>query len=142
MFVLQTEPQAMTSWAQTLFVTEFLYGLLIPLEKTSILLLYLRLFRVHRWFRLAIYGLIAYIWMWGVSETLVSVFQCSPVEHQWVKAMSGTCIDELAYYRWISVPNVAHDVVMLFLPLPMVWSLQIDGQKKLALTSVFLMGSM
>lgn len=132
----------MKAWAQALFVTEFLYGLLIPLVKSSILLLYLRLFSIHHWFRYTTYGLLAYIWLWGISETLVSVFQCKPVAYQWNKELHGKCIDQLSYYRWVSVPNVIHDVVMLVIPAPVVWKLKIDIRQKLALSAVFFIGSM
>ncbi|KAI1293196.1 hypothetical protein F5Y03DRAFT_411326 [Xylaria venustula] len=140
-YVLKYEPHGLESWAQTLFVTELLYGLVFPIEKTTILLLYLRLFHVHRWFRITTYILIAYIWLWGISEVIVAIAQCIPIAYQWDKSLDGHCINQLAYYRWVSVPNVIHDVVMLVLPLPMVWSLQIDLRQKVALSGVFLIGS-
>ncbi|KAI0404425.1 hypothetical protein F4802DRAFT_227587 [Xylaria palmicola] len=141
-YVLEYQPQALVAWAQTLFVTELLYGLVFPIEKTTILLLYLRLFRIHRWFRITTYVLIAYIWMWGISEVVVAIAQCTPVAFQWDKKIEGGhCIDQLSYYRWVSVPNIIHDVVMLIMPLPVVWTLKLDIRKKLALTGVFLIGS-
>lgn len=132
----------MKPWAQSLFITEFVYGLLIPTEKTSILLLYLRLFNIHHWFRYTTYAMIAYIWAWGVSESIVAVAQCKPVAYQWNKQLDGTCIDQLAYFRWVSVPNVIHDLAMLILPVPVVWQLQIPGRQRLALLALFLFGSM
>jgi hypothetical protein len=140
--VLKYNPEQLTAWAQTLFVTEMIYGLLIALEKTSILLLYRRLFSVHRWFRMSTTILIAYAWMWAVSEALTAIFQCQPVALQWDKTLQGTCIDQLAFFRWISVPNVIHDVAMLLLPIPIIWKLQINIRQKIALSSVFLIGSM
>ncbi|KAI3317895.1 hypothetical protein HD806DRAFT_355400 [Xylariaceae sp. AK1471] len=140
-YVLAFEPHALMSWAQTLFVTEVIYGIVFPIEKTTILLLYLRLFRIHRWFRFTTYFLIAYIWLWGISEVLVAIFQCQPIAYQWNKALDGSCIDQLGYYRWVSVPNVVHDVFMLIIPIPVVWNLQVELRQKLALTFVFLIGS-
>ncbi|KAI0197609.1 hypothetical protein F4808DRAFT_438687 [Astrocystis sublimbata] len=140
-YILKYEPAAFPRWAQTLFATELLYGLEFPIVKTTILLLYLRLFRIHRWFRLTTYVLIAYIWLWGISELTTTSVQCTPVAYQWDKTIDGRCIDQLTYYRWISVPNVIHDVAMLILPLPMVWNLQIELRQKLALSAVFLIGS-
>lgn len=141
-YVLEHEPEAMSAWAKSLFIAQFFYGILIPLAKSSILLLYLRLFSIHAWFRYTTYGLLAYVWLWGISEALVSIFQCHPVAYQWDKKLNGTCIDQLSYYRWVSLPNVIHDVIMLVLPLPVVWKLQTDARRKIALTVVFLIGSM
>ncbi|OTA77995.1 hypothetical protein M434DRAFT_382426 [Hypoxylon sp. CO27-5] len=141
-YVLMYEPEAFVRWAQTLFVVELLYGILFPLEKTSILLLYLRLFHVHRWFRLTTYILIVYIWLWGASEVLVAIFQCKPIQYQWDKSISGGhCINQLGDYRWVSVPNIVHDIAMLVVPAPVVWKLQIGLRQKLALSCVFLIGS-
>ncbi|KAI2626808.1 hypothetical protein GGS21DRAFT_529265 [Xylaria nigripes] len=140
-YVVAHDPNQLIRWAQTLFATELLYGTVFPIEKTTILLLYLRLFRIHRSFRITTYLLIAYIWVWGISEVIVALSQCIPIAYQWDKTLNGRCIDQLAFYRWVSVPNVIHDVVMLILPLPMVWRLQIDLRQKLALSGVFLIGS-
>ncbi|KAF2799237.1 hypothetical protein K505DRAFT_266182 [Melanomma pulvis-pyrius CBS 109.77] len=140
-YVLEFEPKAIVSWAQTLFVTELIYGLLMALEKTAILLLYLRLFQIHRWVRLTTYALITFIWMWGIIESLVAIFQCKPVAFQWNKNLEGTCIDQIAYYRYVRVPNVVHDIVMLVLPMPVVWKMQIAVRQKLALICIFSLGS-
>ncbi|OTB02098.1 hypothetical protein M426DRAFT_62784 [Hypoxylon sp. CI-4A] len=144
-YVRAYEPQALISWALSIFVTGILYSLLFPIEKTAILLLYLRLFHIHHWFRLTTYFLIAYIWVWGIVELFVYTFLCKPVSYQWNQwyqpPVQGTCFNQVSYFRWISVPNVIHDIVMLFLPAPIVWNLKIELRKKLALSCVFLVGS-
>lgn len=141
-WIIENSPQSMKAWAQSLFVTELIYGMLIPTEKTSILLLYIRLFGIRRWFRCTAYGMIAYIWMWGISEFVVALVQCIPVEYQWNKSIDGTCIKQIDYFRWICAPNAIHDVVMLILPVRVVLQLQIPNRQKLALMGVFLIGSM
>lgn len=140
-FVLKYMPEAMIRWTQSLLVTECIYGLIFPTTKTSILLLYLGLFRVHRWMRITVFIMIAYIWMWGISILLVAIFQCNPVASQWDKTITGTCINQLAFYRWLGVPNVIHDVSMLIVPAPAVWKLQMPRKQKIALTGIFLVGS-
>ncbi|KAI0842997.1 hypothetical protein F5Y06DRAFT_291986 [Hypoxylon sp. FL0890] len=42
---------------------------------------------------------------------------------------------------WVGVPDVIHDIVMLILPAPVVGKLQVRLRQKLALTCVFLIGS-
>ncbi|KAJ8126522.1 hypothetical protein O1611_g7115 [Lasiodiplodia mahajangana] len=122
-YVLKFEPHAFTVWAQTLFVTELLYGLVFPIEKTSD--------------TPALFEAIP-----RSPEVIVAIAQCRPVAFQWDKDIEGgQCIDQLAYYRWVSVPNVIHDVVMLIMPLPVVWILKVDIRQKLALSAVFLIGS-
>ena len=142
-YVLKYDPKRLVAWAKVLFILEIIYGWVIPMGKTSVLLLYLRLFGIRRWFRYTTWALVVYIWMWGVSEVVVAVVQCQPVAFQWDKSIEGGwCIDQLAYYRWVSVPNLIHDVLMLLLPVPVVWDLRIGWRQKLALSSVFLLGSL
>jgi hypothetical protein len=140
-YILQYEPQAMESWALTLFVTELIYGILVPLEKTAILLLYLRLFRINAWFRITSYILLITVWMWGTSEFLIAIFQCKPIPYQWDKTIEGSCIDQISWYRWVRVPNAIHDVAMLVAPIPVVLKLQIALRQKLALSGIFILGS-
>lgn len=132
----------MSRWAQTLFITEVIYGIVIATEKTAILLLYHRLFQIQKWFRYLIHAMIVYIWAWAASEVLVAIFQCQPITYQWDMTINGTCINRLAFYRWISVPNLIHDVALLVVPAPMVWKLQISKEQKLALSIVFLLASL
>lgn len=141
-YVLKFEPQALTTWAQTLFVTELIYGPVIALEKSSILLFYWRIFHINRWFRLTAVAMIIYIWMWAAGEWFTALFQCIPVAKQWIQKLDGSCIDRLAFFRWICLPNAVHDVAMLVLPVPMVWKLQMASRQKAALGTIFLLGSL
>lgn len=52
------------------------------------------------------------------------------------------CIDSNAYYVSISALNVALDFWILVLPLPMVWSLQLSGTRKVGLNVIFLIGGL
>ena len=141
-YILEQNPQTIGTWAQTLFVVIVLHAPLMALEKTSILLLYRRIFSIQPWFRVSTTMLIVYIWCWAASEFLVAIFQCQPIAYQWNKQLNGTCIDQLAFFRWISVPNLIHDIAMLVLPLPMIWNLQVGTRQKFALSLVFLIGSL
>jgi hypothetical protein len=141
-YILRYKPMSMIAWAQTLFATEVIYGVLMALEKTSILLLYKRLFYIERWFRVTTYILIITIWIWGISESMVAIFQCKPIAYQWNKKLHGTCVNQPAYHRWVRVPNIIHDVVMLALPVPMIWKLQLAFRQRLALMCLFIFGSL
>lgn len=111
--------------------------------KSSILLLYRRIFGVQQWFRTFTAGMLIYVWLWAISETLVAIIQCIPIEYQWDKTLQGQCINQVTAFRFVGIPNVIHDVVLLALPTPMVWAMQkISRAQKMALTAVFLVGSL
>lgn len=119
---------------------EIIYGFAIAFAKCSILLLYYRIFISSR-FRVAIYVLAFIVISWGLSDVFVAIFQCSPVRFAWDKAIQGSCINQLAFYRWISMPNIVTDIVMLSLPMPMVWKLHCSVAQRVGLSAIFLMGS-
>ena len=130
------------TWGKTLFVMEFLYGITLPLQKTAVLLLHFRLFYIHRWCQLTNYVLIITIWLWGISDAFIAIFQCKPIAFQWDKTIQGTCINQIGYYRWIRLPNIIHDVVILVLHILIIWKLRIAVRQKIALISVFAFGSL
>lgn len=49
-----------------------------------------------------------------IAFILASTFQCSPVEYQWNKKISGHCFDVQTYYKFVNVPNILTDAVMLY----------------------------
>ena len=79
---------------------------------------------------------------WGSGVVFSTIFQCSPISYAWTRTPPGHCIDLLAFYRWLSLPNLLIDVSTLLLPVNMVWKLQVTFKQKMALSGVFLMGGM
>lgn len=58
----------------------------------------------------------------------------------WNTTMTRTCINSTNFYIGITVPNIVFDVMTVILPIHQIWRLQMDKEKKLALTGVFLLG--
>ena len=76
-----------------------------------------------------------------VEIVLVVSFWCKPIAYSKDRTIAGgTCIDQLAYFRYNTIPNISIDVAMLILPLPLVWKLQTSTTQKLGLTAIFLTG--
>ena len=140
--VITRDPEELVLWAKCLLAMEWVYGLAVMLPKLAILGFYLRIF-VHRSFRTTVHMLIGIVISTFLATGLTAMFQCIPLRYVWDKTISdGRCIDVLAFYRWISLPNIITDAVMLVLPIPMVWKLNASTGKKFGLTILFLTGSM
>jgi hypothetical protein len=133
-------PHKLTSWSKGIYACEILYVIAVALPKLSILGFYLRFLRqpIERaltWFVAVIVAATA------LATGLTATFQCSPVAYQWDKHIpSGHCIDIQTFYRWMSFPNIVTDVVILVLPLPMVWRLQLERNQKVGITIMFVTG--
>lgn len=127
---------------QILYIELLFYSFAIPLPKIVLLLFYIRIFPNPR-FKLAVYAVASFVIAWCPAVFFTDMFQCSPVAFAWDKSIhGGTCINVLAFFRYIAVPIVLSDVAVLLLPLPMIWQLHMTSKQKLALSSVFLLGSL
>ena len=111
--------------------------------KTSILLLYVRLFRTQTFKRVAL-GVWIFTLCWAISAFMSNVFQCTPVSYFWNKAQPGHCIPNALITIGMTngVLSFVGDLVILSLPIPMVWKLQINKRRKIALIGMFLLGGL
>lgn len=76
------------------------------------------------------------------SATIVAAFQCSPIAYTWDKTTDGRCLDMQMLYQLGAAFNVASDIAILILPMPLVWGLQMPTAKKISVQFVFLMGAL
>ena len=121
-----------------------LYGLAVATSKCAILLLYMRGFTS----RMCVFTALSYVVGFVIvatciANTFLAIYSCSPVAYAWDKSIaSGQCIDQLAFTRFMSIPNVVTGAIMLVMPLPLVWRLNIPAATKVALSATFLHGVM
>lgn len=124
------------------YITQITYKSCINLTKASILFLYIRIFGNIRWFRYACMALLTVVCMYCVASVVVTIFQCTPVERTWDRTFNGTCIDTKTFWYANAGFSIATDLMILIIPLPLVWGLQLPIIQKLALMAVFLIGSL
>lgn len=132
--------------SKLLVAMEQLYYPAIAFSKLSILASYLRIF-ASKSYRIITYVVIGIVSATAVSGVVASFTVCRPFSSRWEMYLpeyfgNYQCFHTARYYQGISVPNIATDVVMLVLPLPVVWGLNVSRNQKLALSFVFLLGSM
>jgi Fungal rhodopsin domain len=79
---------------------------------------------------------------WAIAAFTSNILQCTPVSFQWDKQQKGHCIPNALILIGMTngVLSFVGDLVILALPVPMIWSLQIDIRRKIALNAIFLIG--
>ena len=82
----------------------------------------------------------ALIVAWFLACTTISVIGCLPIHAFWDPQVKRTCVRLKDYYLGNAVANITTDLLLLALPLPMIWSLQLATGRKLMLSGVFLLG--
>ena len=128
--------QHLTCALQTIYAFEMIYTLTIMTIKLSILFFYHRIF-VNPRFQLIVKCLFAFVCLWGFLMVLIVIAQCIPVEHFWHPKTPGRCVNLDGFFIGSAVPNIVTDFIIVFLPMPLVWRLQLKREQKIALTGVF-----
>ena len=114
--------------------------------KTSLILLYDRIFGIARPFHYTLIATWCIVASYFVACILTAIFECDPVSFYWNKSPTrpgggGSCIDETQFYRWNGVANLLIDLLILSLAVPMIWSLMLPARQKASLTAIFLLGA-
>jgi len=143
-------PDAAEKWYYLLYIFENFYSPAIAMVKFSILLFYARIFTENTarlptliWFRRALYAMGAVTALWWVLCQSIVIFECSPIHYFWDhKPISGHCIDVQQFFTGQAIPNIITDAILLALPLPLIWRLQLPMVQKAGLSAVFLLGSL
>ncbi|KAF1962133.1 hypothetical protein CC80DRAFT_154805 [Byssothecium circinans] len=111
--------------------------------KISVLLFYRRIFR-GKAFNIAVWALIVLVSAWIIGFFFANLFECVPIKEAFVNApgMGGNpkCIDALPMYLAQVYSDAVLDVLILVLPIPLVWKLQLPTRQKWAVSGIFLLG--
>ena len=141
-----------TDFNKAIWVEGFLWAWEIPLVKIAILMLYRRVFTGNqRWFKWTLWIMMTYSVLWGIATFIIVVVQCVPVPFFWNRAYlfykldppdNGSCLDTRASQVPSSLLNCIGDLILLLLPFPVLWRLQMSLGRKLELMFIFGLGAL
>ena len=121
-------------------VASIFYCACIACIKASILYLYRRIFP-QKWFRNALIATGSFNLMWFIAAFFGTIFQCVPISLLWDLETPGYCINYHDGVLAFGGITVATDFLILVLPIPLVWRIQISRRKKWLITFTFMLGS-
>lgn len=104
------------------------------LIKISLLVLYNRLFGHNRKFRLTVYFCLALMVVLSISFFVPMAMQCLPLSSTWDLTPNGrrNCLNAPLLGFITTVVNAITDLLVMLLPLPVLWGLQLPLQKSWA----------
>ncbi|KAM7189082.1 hypothetical protein V8F20_010290 [Naviculisporaceae sp. PSN 640] len=109
--------------------------------KTSILLLYNRIFGIFHAYHVSIWILFVVNLLWTLAAMITLFFQCSPVEFYWNRLLpGGTCLDQVSLLIGFEVPNSSIDFAMVGLALVMLRDLRIRRRTRWKVMGFFAAG--
>lgn len=124
-----------------MFASEVIYVPALMTTKFSILFLYRRIFTSHR-FHIVLWCVGAFVLAFAITAVFLQIFQCVPVEAIWYTNLERRCVNISADYIAMGTINIVTDVVILCLPMPQLWRLQMSRTHKMQLMGMFLLGSL
>jgi len=111
--------------------------------KFSAIFLYRRIFPTKVFQQISL-GVLAVCGLWLVVVTINWPLICRPLDlfrSSDPSSPEGTCYHVNAYFMGIELSNILLDHVVLALPLPMVWKLQMPKRQKILVCGMFMFGT-
>ncbi|KAJ4389492.1 hypothetical protein N0V93_006961 [Gnomoniopsis smithogilvyi] len=125
---------------KNLMVLRIMATLSLALSKISILVLCCRIFTT-RWFRIIAHCTIGLIVLWAIGTILIITKACTPFEYNWDKTIpTGTCRSATLLSVIGGSVNILADFIVLVLPMPYIYKLQLATYKKVTLMITFGIG--
>lgn len=123
------------------FAQQLSSTLTFGLTKLSVLLFYKRVFRGDT-FNAAVWTMMGIVGVWFVAFFFANLLQCYPISVNWVDsgAQNTSCINTNMMYIAQAWTDMLTDVMILSLPIPCIWALQMPARHKVGVTAIFLLG--
>lgn len=118
------------------------WGMANTFFRMSIVHLYMTIFHSNKVFLRVAHTVMAFVIAFGIAIAISGFLTCRPLAKYWDPLLPGVCEDPIASSVALSSCNVATDFIIVLLPMPMVWGLQMATQRKIELTLVFALGLM
>ena len=94
----------------------------------------------HPRFRLVVYVFVALTAVYMVGCFITFFALCRPLSKNWNPFQKGKCGNQYLAFLLSAIFNLSLDLAIFFLPMPMLWNLQMSTSRKLALTLLFAVG--
>jgi hypothetical protein len=125
--------------AQIFWLTAVFYHSCLLVTKASFLMQYYRIFPLEKVQKTAIVlGVV--ISCWSLSQLLVVILGCQPIQAYWDLNVQGNCIPPIPLWYINAGGNLITDLVILIFPLPILHSLRLPMADKVSLFGVFCLG--
>ncbi|PWY79326.1 integral membrane protein [Aspergillus heteromorphus CBS 117.55] len=124
------------------YIATILYCPMALLVKVALLSILIRIFKPYRTKVLFIYVLLGCLAVYYVIALIVKIRMCDPIPGYWTGDPNASCLDQRAALIADSVISVVADFIILFLPLPLTWSLQMSRSKKLRVIGMLSAGGL
>lgn len=138
-FMLMT-PDKRWRYLRTFYTSIVFYNATLLAIKVTFLLQFYRVFSTRKMRRIILaVGLV--VVGWGISQVLVEMFICTPIEKFWMgDAVDGRCIPNYPQWYINAGGNIMTDIAVFLIPLPTIWKLNLQRSQRIILLGIFCLG--
>ncbi|KAF7183475.1 hypothetical protein CNMCM7691_003674 [Aspergillus felis] len=136
------DPATMISYFKFCYIATVLYCPMALFVKIALLSIIIRIFAPYRSKILFIYILLGCLCVYYIIAEIVKIRMCDPIPSYWEGTPGRKCLDQSAALLADSVISVISDLIILILPLPLTWSLQMSRNKKLRVIGILSAGGL
>ncbi|KAI1204764.1 uncharacterized protein F4807DRAFT_454469 [Annulohypoxylon truncatum] len=126
-------------WKLFYFLT-LTYATTLMFIKFSLFFQYYRLVQEVPHYRLFYLVVMFLVGGWVIAQEFVLIFSCTPIYSYWDRSGGGRCFDSKLLGWMNAIGNLVTDVVILLLPIPVVWRLNLKKGRKWAVIAIFGLG--
>ncbi|GFF31136.1 hypothetical protein IFM58399_02786 [Aspergillus lentulus] len=124
------------------YIATVLYCPMALFVKIALLSIIIRIFAPYRSKIIFIYVLLGCLCIYYIIAEIVKIRMCDPIPSYWENTPGRRCLDQSAALLADSVISVISDLIILVLPLPLTWSLQMSRNKKLRVIGILSAGGL
>ncbi|KAI1359175.1 hypothetical protein F5Y08DRAFT_320150 [Xylaria arbuscula] len=127
---------------RTSFASATLYFTINGAVKSSVLLMYYRIFYVKKWFRYPLFVTIGLVIGWWIGNTVAALTSCIPLDKYWTNNVLDLthCFSFNVFWAVSGSVEVFLDALILILPVREVLELHLPWRRKIIILGIFLLG--
>ncbi|KAK1492073.1 hypothetical protein CTAM01_10130 [Colletotrichum tamarilloi] len=119
------------------------YNIAMAALKMTFLFQFYHIFRNVRIMRRVYVGAIIFVAAWTLAQILLQILICLPIEANWDHSVrNAKCLPSVLSTYFNATGTLVTDVIVLFLPLPTLWSLKLNSSQRWAALGVFGIGAL
>lgn len=142
--ILSTDPSHLLDAGAITFAGYFVWAASVTCIKLSILLGYYDFFFVVTWFVRCVYAVIGLTVLLFLAIIIGLLTGCTPIQFNWDPSIpGGHCgLARSDSFYLSGALNLALDIIIVVLPLPVIWTLKVSGLKRMGISAMFSLGAM
>ncbi|KAK8137341.1 hypothetical protein PG984_005281 [Apiospora sp. TS-2023a] len=138
--IIATDPFLIMDFFKFFYLGVVVYNVSLIFVKLSLFLQYYRLVDQVPRYR-SLFLVAGFIVMgWTIAMVFTMTFICVPVYAYWDKSVPHVCLSDPVMQLTNSVGNIATDVMLLLLPMPVLWNLNLPPRQKWSVIGIFSLG--